>query len=573
MAGLTLGIASLNEAGIKPINEDAVGWKVPTDTHILTNKGAIFVVADGVSTAEAGREASQTAVERFIDEYYQTPETWSVKHAGEKVLATINLRLFRKSHEFNTENKGFLCTFSAAVIKSRTLHFFHVGDSRIYHYRRGVIKQLTTDHVATIAENRTCLSRALGMDSSLNIDYGHIDLEVDDLLLLTSDGVHDFIPPPCLKDVLIRREEPLLMVESLKQQTIANDSDDNYSAIVVGVQQLPDENLEDYSAQLTRLPFPPNLEPGMKLDGYRIIKELFASSRSQLYLVEDEETGERLAMKTPSRNYEDDISYIDRFVQEEWIGSRISSPHVVRIIRQSRPRSCLYYLMEFIDGIGLDRWIEQNQPPSPKKAIELVEQIAHGLEAFHSNEAIHQDLKPGNVLLTPQGRAVIVDFGSVYVAGLAELHRPLVHEGALGTATYSDPLYLMGKNPGIQGDVYALATIAYEIFTGNLPYGDTIGECRTAFDYDHLRYHCAAKYNPVIPTWFDRALEKGVAFDLEERYRNIDELLRDLKQPNPNFLKDDPVVEKSASKLLFWKLLSGFWFITLLLVIYLFSQN
>lgn len=363
------------------------------------------------------------------------------------------------------------------------------------------------------------------------------------------------------------------MVESLKQQTIANNSDDNYSAIVVCVQQLPDENLEDYSAQLTRLPFPPNLEVGMRLDGYRIIKELFASSRSQLYLVEDEETGERLAMKTPSRNYEDDISYIDRFVQEEWIGSRISSPHVVQIIRQSRPRNCLYYLMEFIDGIGLDRWIEQNQPPSPKKAIELVEQIAHGLEAFHSNEAIHQDLKPGNVLLTPQGRAVIVDFGSVYVAGLAELHRPLVHEGALGTATYSDPLYLMGKNPGIQGDVYALATIAYEIFTGNLPYGEAIGECRTAFDYDHLRYHCAAKYNPVIPTWFDRALEKGVAFDLEERYRNIDELLHDLKQPNPNFLKDDPVVEKSASKLLFWKLLSGFWFITLLLVIYLFSQN
>jgi len=167
---------------------------------------------------------------------------------------------------------------------------------------------------------------------------------------------------------------------------------------------------------------------------------------------------------------------------------------------------------------------------------------------------------------------VIVDFGSVYVAGLAELQRPLEHLGALGTASYSDPLYLMGRNPGIKGDVYALATITYEIFTGNLPYGSEVEECRTAFDYDRLRYREASRFNPVIPLWFDGAMKKGVAFDLEERYGSIASLIKDLSQPNPGFLKIDPVEEKQASSLMFWKLLSGFWFFTFFLLMYLFSQ-
>ena len=168
---------------------------------------------------------------------------------------------------------------------------------------------------------------------------------------------------------------------------------------------------------------------------------------------------------------------------------------------------------------------------------------------------------------------ILLDFGSVFVAGLSECVSPLMTEGVLGTADYSDPLYLRGHKPGIQGDVYSLATITYEMFTGKLPYGDKLDQCRSAFDYDQLRYTPASKYNPVIPEWFDGALKKGSTFDLEERYRTIDDFLNDLLNPNPEFLRTDPVVQKSANTLMFWKLLSGFWFVTFLLLIYLFSQN
>ncbi|MEJ2415787.1 MAG: bifunctional protein-serine/threonine kinase/phosphatase [Exilibacterium sp.] len=577
MTKLFLDAGFVTDKGLKSsgINEDYAGINIPTDAYLLLSKGAVLAIADGVSSAEAGKEASKTAVTRFIDEYFATPDTWSVSHSGKKVLSTINLRLHRKSHKYTHEGKGFLSTFSAVVIKGRFVHFFHVGDSRVYLLRKNrptELECLTTDHKVAISNQHSVLSRAIGMDNHLTLDYGKHELQIGDRLVLCTDGVYDFIDAEQFIELLNIESSAAELSQSLIDAAIQNNSDDNVSAIVAIIKQLPEQNLDDYSAKLTRLPFPPVFEPGMVIDGYKIVRELFASSRSQLYLVCDQETDAQLVMKTPSKNFEDDINYIDRFIQEEWIGSRIHSPNVVEIVRQTRPRTALYYLMRYVDGIGLDKWMLNNNPVSPRRAIEIVKQIGAGLSVFHDNEALHQDLKPANVLITADERAVIVDFGSVYVAGLAELYRPLDHTCALGTASYSDPLYLLGRNPGIAGDVYALATITYEIFTGFLPYSDQIEECHTSSDYDRLRYVSASLHNPKIPIWFDRALEKGVSFDLQQRYRTITELLKDLTKPNPEFLTDDPVTERSANTELFWKLMSGFWFLTLLVVMYLFSQ-
>lgn len=576
---IQIDAAFCSQKGRKDNNEDCAGAMVPVAEFPLLNKGVALVVADGVSSAEAGRDASHAAVERFLDEYYQTPDTWSVANCAEKILSTINLRLYRKSHEFSNEGKGYLTTFSAAVVKGRTAHIFHVGDSRVYRLHHSEesntpeLTLLTNDHTAVVDDNRAILARAIGMDNRLHLDCSRVPLDEGDTLLLSSDGVHDFLSEEKIIDILSLEKSASEIAELLVAEALGNDSDDNVSAVVAKVIALPQESLDDYSVKLTRLPFPPELSEGMKIDGYEILKVVFASSRSQLYRVKDIETGEQYAMKTPSTNFEDDIGYIDRFIQEEWIGSRIQSPNVVRVFRQNRERTYLYYLMEFIEGIGLDQWMVENSPPSPKQAIAIAKQIATGLSAFHDNEAIHQDLKPGNVLITKEGRALIVDFGSVYVAGLAEMYRPLVLDDALGTAGYSDPLYLMGRNPGIQGDVYSLATIVYEMFTGQLPYGDKVEECRTAFDYDRLRYISATEHNAVIPQWFDGALEKGVAFDLERRYLSIDSLMADLTQPNPDFLKAEPVTESEANTLVFWKLMSGFWILTIILLLYLFSQS
>ncbi len=571
---LVVDIASLSIQGRKDINEDSVGFYIPEETLQLESKGIVLAVADGVSSAEAGKEASNTAINRYISDYYQTPETWSVKHAGQKLLSSINLTLYKRSHEFTNDEKGYLTTFTALVLKSRICHFFHAGDSRAYLLRNNKLKQLTRDHIASIGSGRSFLARAMGMDNSIQIDYGQLNLECNDILLVTSDGIHDFLDEKQITKIISQEDNCDKRIQALVQAAYDNGSDDNISGALCQIKNLPNESLDDYNSKLTRLPFPPPLEEGLILDGYKVIKELFASSRSQLYLVEDTDTGEQIVMKTPSINFLEDTGYIDRFIQEEWIGKRINNEHVVKIIQQKRPRTCLYYLMEYVHGISLDKWMEKNRFPKPKIAINIVEQIADGLAAFHKMETIHQDLKPANVLINESTLQIkIVDFGSVFVAGLAEVFIPLEHEGVLGTATYSDPQYLLGKNTGIQGDLYSLATITYELFTGKLPYGNKIEECQTAFEYDRLRYISAREFNPIIPRWFDRTLQRGVAFDLEQRYDNIDTFLYDLRHPNPDYLRDDPKIKKNKSQILFWQLLSGFWILMFALVIALFSKG
>jgi protein phosphatase len=310
----------------------------------------------------------------------------------------------------------------------------------------------------------------------------------------------------------------------------------------------------------------------MKLVGYSIDKELFASSRSQVYLVTDTETDKRMVMKTPSINFQDDTHYIDRFIQEEWIGKRILSPQVVKVITQNRKRSCLYYLLEYVPGLSLNQWMLANPLPTPKKAIGIIRQIATALKAFHATETIHQDLKPANIIIDESMNVKLIDFGSVFVAGIAEIFIPLEHEGALGTASYSDPHYLQGKNTGVQGDIYALATITYELFTGHLPFGEKIEQCITAHDFDKLRYISASSHNPIIPLWFDRALEKGVNLELSKRYSRLQDFVADISQPNPLFLYDDPVIDQSKG-LLFWQLMSAFWVLMLIIVMVLFSAS
>lgn len=576
---LQLTTASLCETGRKAsgINEDSVGISIPEAVHLLQSKGAVLTVADGVSSAGEGARASQEAVKRFREEYFKTPDTWSVARSGENILSTINLHLYRLGHEFNNDNKGFLSTFSAVVIKGRLAHFFHIGDSRIYILRRDddgdhTLQRLTQDHSRNAGGGQSYLTRAIGMDNHLPLDYGKQVLQEGDRLLLCSDGLSDFVDEAQLLQSLRDSVDLQQSCRDLFDKALAQGSDDNVSLVLVTVDALADATMDDSSATQTLLPIPPVLAPGMQIDGYTILRELFASSRSQLYLVEDSVSGEHFAMKTPSRNFEDDRSYLERFVREEWVGLRIQSPNVVRVIRPLRPKTLLYYLMEYVEGQGLDQWISAHQPPSPKRAFAIVKQVANGLQAFHDNEAIHQDLKPANIMITADERALILDFGSVYVAGLEELRRPDAITGALGTASYADPLYLQGENPGIAGDVYSLATICYEMFTGRLPYGDGVEECRSVSQYARLRYRSASDYNPIVPLWFDKALEKGVEFDLEQRYASVDALLQDVSAPNPDFLRDDPVTEGSASRLVFWKLLSGFWFLLLVVLIYLFSQ-
>ena len=559
-----LSSAHFSIGGRKGQNEDSVGYHLPVD-NLQVTKGACGVIADGVSSAEAGAQAAEYCVTEFIKDYFDTPDIWTVKKSAQKVLSALNRTLYSRSNEY-LDSRGWICTFSAIVIKSHTAHLFHIGDSRIYRIRGDRMECLTQDHIAPLSKSNSCLSRAMGMDVHLDLDYRALAIEEQDIYLLTTDGVHDSLDPQTMQRLVQQNKDLSSCCKQLIESAYEAGSNDNISCQLIRVDHLLRDNINDVADKLTKLPFPPPLDVGMKLDGFLVEEEIYASSRSQLYKVKDIETGQTWIMKTPSPNYDDDPAFIERFIMEEWVGSRIDSAHVVKVGKSPRTKSFLYYLMQPIDGISLDQWIVQNPYPKPYIAIEIVRQIAEGLRAFHKRETLHQDLKPGNIIIDDTGHVTLVDFGSVFVAGIDEIFMAIERDKVLGTLDYSDPLIRLGQNTGIQGDLYSLASITYEIFTQHLPYGDALEHCRSPAHLSKLHYIPAHRFNAIVPLWFDRALMKGLAVDLEQRYHSLDDFLQDLTQPNPAFLA--PIAESKQSRtLLFWQLMSLTWFVVAMFLI------
>ena len=542
-----------SSAGIKPQNEDSIGIRVP-EGAALTTKGIAMVIADGVSAAEAGKEASEACVKGFLSDYYSTPDSWSVKKSAHRVLTALNRWLYGQGQKFSDVHKGYVTTLSVLIIKSQSAYIFHVGDSRVYRYRNGQLELLTYDHVVRISDEQVYLARAMGIDLKLEVDFHNLDVEENDLFVSTTDGVHDWLTIKEIEGIVARYfGKPDELPKALIERALDNGSDDNVSCQVLKAVGLGKASDEDAFIKLGELPFPPHLKVGMRIDGLRIIKEIYASQRSQLYLVEDEVAGGQLrVMKTPSINYDDDPGYIERFIMEEWTGLRIDSPHVVKVYKPSQPRTFLYYLVDYLEGPTLAQYIRENGHLDVVETIDIIEQVAKGLRAFHRKETLHQDLKPGNVVLSQNG-AVIIDFGSSFVAGVDEIISSFKPELPLGTLDYSAPEYRLQKARTEKSDQFSLATLAYEMLTGRLPFGDGYQKANRPSEFMALKYTPAFVYNPLVPVWMDGAIKAALSVSQELRYSELSEFVYDLKHPNSKFInnQDLPLIKKNP--VLFWK--------------------
>ena len=565
---LSFTVAQRSVAGKKSDNEDAIGIRLPKES-LLKNKGAIAVIADGVSAAEAGKEASETCVRNFISDYYSTPDSWSVKKSTSQVLTALNRWLYSQGRQFTDAQKGYVSTFSSIIFKSQTANIFHVGDSRIYRLRNGDLEQLTRDHTTFIGNDQSYLARAMGLDVHLDVDCRTFDIEVEDIFFLSTDGIHDFV-----KDVDIRASLKSLVTvtdpddfervcDDLISFALENNSGDNLSCQILRVDTLPRETMVEVSKKLSELPFPPDLKPGMNLDGYRIEKELHASNRSQIYLVRDMVSDSLFCMKAPSINFDDDLAYIDRFVMESWIGTRINSPQVVKVVETDKPKSFLYYLTEFVGGITLETWIKQNPKPPVQDVIYIVQQIVKGMRAMHRRETLHQDIKPGNIMIDTNGEVKIIDFGSCYIKGIAEISTPLERGGILGTASYSAPEVVLSAVSTVQSEIFSLAVIVYEMLTGHEPFSGKLNECRTAKAYLKTKYIPCYELNPLVPIWVDGAVKKGLRFEPERRFGDVSEFLHELQNPNPKYKRTHNALLIEKNPLIFWQSISAILFLLL----------
>jgi len=568
---LAVSLGQATDAGVKEANEDSLGIRVP-EGELLTTKGIVAVIADGVSSAEAGKEASETCVSNFLSDYYSTPDSWSVKKSAQQILTSLNRWLYSQSQQFVETRRGFISTFSSIVIKSQQAHIFHIGDSRIYRLRGSNWEQLTRDHCAQVTAEQAYLTRAMGMDVMIDIDYRSVDVEQGDIFFLSTDGIHDFVSELVLKQACESNPEQYEQTcQQLTKTALENGSEDNLSCQIVRIDALPSAQSDDVYRKLSDLPFPPFLSPGLIIDGYKIIEEIHASNRSQLYLVQDRESDQQLVMKTPSVNFEDDPAYIERFIMEAWVGQRIDSPHVVNVVGADRPKKFLYYLTEFVGRESLGDWVAKNNKADTKadvkEVVRIIEQVAKGLRAFHRKETLHQDLKPENIMLTKEGVPKIIDFGSCYVAGIHEIAAPFERDIALGTVHYSAPEYKVGKKAGIQADIFSLAAITYEMLSGKHPYGDKYERCQNTQDFSRIEYRSSLEFNPMVPVWMDGALKKALSITTDLRHMDLSEFIYDINNPNASFSSEirQPWIERNPVR--FWQSVSGVLFLTCLVLL------
>ncbi len=543
-------------AGRKAENQDAFAAHLP-DGAERELKGAVAVICDGVSSAVDAQQASQMAATVFATDYYATPPNWSVRNSAARVLKSLNDWLHQHNAGRIGHSDSALTTFSAAVVKSNTLHCFHAGDSRVHHLSGDTLAQLTRDHVRNEG-GRQFLARALGADSHLEVDYLTAELAEGDLLLLTTDGVHGFLPPPELTTLLCDAvAAPEAAARRIVEAALAAGSDDNLSALIVVVDRLPQESIEETHRRLTRLPIPPALEAGNRIDGYRVLDVIFSGNRSHMYLVRDEESGKRYVLKAPSENFAEDAIYLDGFIREDWVGQRIDHPNVMKTYAPPRPKNFMYYLGEHIEGRNLREWMQDHPNPPLDAVRDIVRQAVAGLRAFQRAEMVHQDLKPENIMIDRDGRVKILDFGTVMIAGADEIASPLEKSVPQGSVNYVAPEYLMGEPGSFRSDLFSLAVICYEMITGQLPFPEPAVKRVSIAHYGELRYVPALQRRRDLPLWTEGCLRKALSPNPRYRHDALGEFLQDFTRPNPTLearIRRQPLLERHPVR--FWQLLS-----------------
>lgn len=556
MKQLKVTLGGYSSAGAKPVNQDAFAAQNPAP-HIVSRKGVVGAIADGVSVSQASQQASQTAVTQFIQDFYNTSSAWSVAKSAASVLSPLNDWFFHHNQRHGTD-QAYVTTFSTLVAKGRRGWLFHVGDSRLYQLRGGKLSQLSRDHIQPLA-GQGVLARALGIDSHLELDTKQFELQEGDLYLLSTDGLHGALSAKELSQELsaIQGDELEPHAQRLCERALKQGSDDNISALLLRIDEIPDIGMNEARQVAMQLAIPPVMEPGQKIDGLTILHVLFSGTRSHVYVVEDTQ-GEQYALKAPSEHFTEDWNYLEGFVKEEWIGKMLTHSNIMGIHPRPADSQFIYHLCEYLPGQNLSQWMTDNPKPSLNQVRDIIGETVKALRAFQRADMLHRDIKPENIIIDIKGHVKLIDFGTVQAAGLEEHWGHETNAVPQGSADYIAPEYLLEQQASFKSDLFSLAVVMYEMLSGEQPYKTGASRYKIPKDIGAWRYRPLRHLRPDLPKWIDLALERACSPQAELRPDSFSEFLEDLKRPNAALIDSHeatPLIKREP--LLFWKSISG----------------
>jgi hypothetical protein len=445
---------------------------------------------------------------------------------------------------------GRATTLSALALHERRWALGHAGDTRVWLWRGEKLAALTRDHRLPHADIGSIVTRACGLDETIQPDCVGGELAEGDVFLLTCDGVHEVLGAAALGALLAGGSAPEA-AERIVQAALAAGSHDNVSACVARVRRLPSETERDLGAALRSLPVAALPAVGAELDGFRIEALLHNGRLSSLYKALDCENDTTVALKFPNPRYADDPRFVECFLREEWVGRRVDSPHLTRVLAP-RPgrRTRLYSVLAYHAGETLAARIRRKRGLSAREAIGFARQLLTGLDHLHRKGVIHRDVKPENIVIDETNRLRLVDLG---VSRIERLDRAAGQGAApVGTPSYIAPELFAGHEADERSDIYSAGVTLYEMLTCRYPYGEIEPFSHPRFN----RYQPAERYNPEIPSWLGEVLRKACAADPRERYGDVVEFANALAGPPATpvaVAHRTPLLDRIPPK--YWKLL------------------
>jgi hypothetical protein len=260
---------------------------------------------------------------------------------------------------------------------------------------------------------------------------------------------------------------------------------------------------------------------GTQLGSYEILEEIGRGGMGRVYKALQPSLNRVVAVKVLLPQLAADETFVTRFMREARSIATLEHPGIVTIYDVGESEGTYYFAMQLLDGKPLDDILDEGKPLPVEQAVNITRQMARALKYAHANGILHRDVKPGNIIVTESGGAVLTDFGIAQAASDTRLTKTGT---SIGSPEYMAPEQIEGKPLDLRADLYSLGIVFFQMLTGEVPYK---GDSAVSIVYQHVKapVPSARELVPWIPESIDTIARTMMAKDPDERYPSADALL------------------------------------------------
>lgn len=274
-------------------------------------------------------------------------------------------------------------------------------------------------------------------------------------------------------------------------------------------------------------------------DRYVVLSKLGAGGMADVYKGRDSMLNRLVAIKVLKKEYRENKDFVRKFISEAQAAAGLMNPNIVNVYDVGEDRGLYYMVMELVEGITLKEYIQKKGRLSTREVLSIAIQMCTGVEAAHSHNIIHRDIKPQNIMISKEGKVKVTDFG---IARAVDSNT--ISSGAMGSVHYVSPEQARGGYCDAKSDIYSVGITMYEMATGRVPFD---GDSTVSVAMKHLQENLVppSQYAPDITRALERIILKCTQKSPERRYASTALLIQDLKRalvdPSGAFVEVTPV--------------------------------